>query len=104
MKLLFDFGFPASYSYQHSNKYTVSERHRITLTNTFRVSINPFEYRMVMTDSCIYGINLPNFVVRNKVKVDLFLSLINHGVTKTDRGMEVCLHAFSITTLDEVEW
>lgn len=81
MKLLFDCRFPASYSYQHSNKYTVSERHRITLTDTFRVSINPFEYRMVLTVqvnySCMYGINLANFVVRNKVKVDLSLSLIN---------------------------
>lgn len=81
MKLLFDCGFPAPYSYQYSNKYTVSERHRMTLTDTFRVSINPFEYRMVMSVqenySCMCGVNLANFVVRNRVKVDLSLSLIN---------------------------
>lgn len=46
--VIFYCGFPAPYSYQHSNKYTVSERHGITLTDTFRLSIIPFEYRMVM--------------------------------------------------------
>jgi hypothetical protein len=77
----FDCGFPALYSCSHNNKYTVSERHRMTLIDTFRVSLNPFEYWMVMTlyvnYSYMYGINVASFVVRNTVRVNLSFSLIN---------------------------